>query len=61
MAIGVMWRQLHQIVVQVHDYHHCGYSLHGVGLMFVVSLGEWLKIWLSPFIQLVRLQLDVVH
>jgi hypothetical protein len=61
MAIGVMWRQLHQIVEPVHDCHHCDYSLPRVGLMFVLSLGEWLKVWLNPFTQLVRLQLDVVH
>jgi hypothetical protein len=56
-----MWRQLHQIFEHVHDCHHCEYSLPGVGLMFVLSLGEWLKVWLSPFINLVWLQLDVVH
>jgi hypothetical protein len=61
MAIGVMWRQLHQIIEQVHDCHHCDYSLHGVGLMFAVSLGEWLKVWLRPSTQLVRQQLDVVR
>jgi hypothetical protein len=61
MAIGITWRQLHQIIEHVHDCHHCDYSLPRVGLMFVVSLGEWLKVWLSPSTQLVWQQFDVVR
>ncbi len=47
MAIIVMPRQLHQIVEHVHNCHHCDYSLLEVGLMFVVSFGEWLRTWLG--------------
>jgi hypothetical protein len=32
-----------------------------VELMFMVSLGEWLKVWLGPSAQLIWLQFDVVH
>jgi hypothetical protein len=32
-----------------------------VGLMFMVSLGEWLKVRLGPFAQPIWLQFDVVN
>jgi hypothetical protein len=32
-----------------------------VELMFMVSLGEWLKVWLGPSAQPIWLQFDVVH
>jgi hypothetical protein len=43
MAIVVMQIQLHQFVRHVCNYHHCEYSLFKIGLMFVVSFGEWFK------------------
>jgi hypothetical protein len=61
IAMVVVWKQLHQMVEHVHDYHHGEHSLHVIGLMFVVTLDEWLKTQLRLFAQLVQLHFDVVH
>jgi hypothetical protein len=57
----VVWRQLHQMVEQVHDYHHDEHSLPMVGLMSVVLFDEWLRTQLHLSTQLVQLHFDVVH
>jgi hypothetical protein len=57
----VMWKQLYQIVEQVHDCHHDKHSLPMVGLMFMVVSNEWLRVLLGLSTQLVRLHFDVVH
>ncbi len=49
IAIVVVWKQFHQIVEHVHDCHHCEHSLLVVGLMFVVSFGECLRVQLHRF------------
>jgi hypothetical protein len=60
IAISVVWRQFHQIVEHVHDWHHCEHSLLVVGLMLVVSFGEWLRIQLGLSTQPVQLHFDVI-
>jgi len=39
-TIVVVWKQLHQIVEHVHDYHHCEYSLPVVG-WYVCGVTWW--------------------
>jgi hypothetical protein len=53
--------RLHQMVEQVHDYHHYEHSLPLVGLLFMVFLDEWLRMMLSFSTQPVLLHFDVVH
>ncbi len=43
----VIRRQIHQMVEQVHDYHHDEHSLPMVGLLFVVFIAKWLKMLLG--------------
>jgi hypothetical protein len=49
ITVVVVWRQLHQTVEQVHDYHHNKDSFPVVGLLFVVFHNEWLKALLGLF------------
>jgi hypothetical protein len=41
MVVGQI--QLHQMIEQVHDWHHYEHSPPLVGLLFVVFLDEWLR------------------
>jgi hypothetical protein len=56
-----MWKQLHHMAKQVHDYHHDKHSLPMVELLFVVFFDEWLKTLLGFSTQSVLLHFDVVH
>jgi hypothetical protein len=47
--MAVIHKQFHQMVEQVHDYHHAKHSLPLVGLLFLVFLDEWLKVLLGFF------------
>jgi hypothetical protein len=57
----VVWKQFHQMVKQIHDYHHDKHSLPMIGLLFVVFLDEWLRTLLGLSTQPVLLHFDVVH
>jgi hypothetical protein len=55
-----MLRQLHQNFEQVHYCcHHCEYSLPFVGMKFVMSHGERLKVLMILYAQLIWLKFDV--
>jgi hypothetical protein len=55
-----MLRQLHQNFEQVHYCcHHSEYSLPFVGMKFVMSHGECLRVLLILYAQLIWLKFDV--